>query len=170
MLIVGAHHHNLSAVADHHIITSSHHHIISPHHHITTSPHHHIITTSPHHHIITSSHHHIITSSHHHIITSSHHHITAPNPLKGSCNLVQLCSAFTFKQIIKELALHGCESSNLQIFKFSNSQIITSSHHYFSTIKYPPVFGAPLNSIFCACLNCRNQRSIVFSETLSTEA
>ena len=68
----------------------------------------------------------ILKFSNSHIITSSLHHITAPNPLKGSCNLVQLYAVFTFKRIIKELAPHGCKSSNLQILKSSNSLIITS--------------------------------------------
>ena len=68
----------------------------------------------------------ILTSPHHHITTSPHPHNTAPNPLKGSCNLVKLYAVFTFKRIIKELAPHGCKSSNLQILKSSNSLIITS--------------------------------------------
>jgi hypothetical protein len=71
----------------------------------------------------------ILKFSNSHIITSSLHHITAPNPLKGSCNLVKLYAVFTFKRIIKELAPHGCESSNSQILKFSHHHIITSSHH-----------------------------------------
>jgi hypothetical protein len=78
----------------------------------------------------------IFKFSHHHITTSPHHHILITLPptlrhggqaLKGSCNLVQLYAVFTFKQIIKELAPHGCESSNLQIFKFSHHHITTSS-------------------------------------------
>jgi hypothetical protein len=54
-------------------------------------------------------------------------------PLNGICNLVQLYVVFTFKQIIKELATHGCESSNLQIFKSSNLQILKFSNHHITT-------------------------------------
>jgi hypothetical protein len=92
----------------------------------------------------------IFKSSNLQILTSPHHHILITLPptlrhggqaLKGSCNLVQLYAVFTFKRIIKEEARHGCESSNLQIFKSSNPQIFkssnslitTSSHHHITT-------------------------------------
>jgi hypothetical protein len=84
----------------------------------------------------------ILKFSNSHIITSSLHHITAPNHpprrtgSKGDYNLAKLNIAFTFKQDIKEFASHGCESSNLQIFKFSNFHITKSLPHLWYII-YP---------------------------------